>query len=172
MKRNVVSSRRFTLFKFNSDDSTDSWSHLLIMREPTIYEQASAEFSLLPKCSLQSHPPLTYVLLGNDKNVTLKFKGISFLQFCSTITLFWLCKAPNRLHPPGGRVFWCLNIARIANAVQVTLLSLSLSPKSLSKVSQKSLKSLSKVSQKSLKSRSKVSQKFLKSLSKVSTTVY
>ena len=44
------------------------------------------------------------------------------------------------------------NIARIANAVQVTLLSLSLSLKSLSKVSQKSLKSLSKVSQKSLKS--------------------
>ena len=36
------------------------------------------------------------------------------------------------------------NIARIVNAVQVTLLSLSL--KSLSEVSQKSLKSLSKVS--------------------------
>ena len=57
------------------------------------------------------------------------------------------------------------NIARIATAVQVTLLSLSLSLslKSLSKVSQKSLKSLSKVSQKSLKSLSKVSQKSLKS---------
>ena len=41
------------------------------------------------------------------------------------------------------------NIARIANAVQVTLLSLSLSLKSVSKVFQKSLKSLSNVSQKS-----------------------
>ena len=58
------------------------------------------------------------------------------------------------------------NIARTANAVQVTLLSLSLglSLKNLSKISQKSLKSLSKVSQKSLKSPSKVSQKSLKSV--------
>ena len=55
------------------------------------------------------------------------------------------------------------NIARIANAVQVTLLSLSLSLplslKGLPKVSKKSPKSLSKVSLKSLKSLSKVSQK-------------
>ena len=64
------------------------------------------------------------------------------------------------------------NIARIANAVQVTLwLSvnhLNRCLKSVSKGSQKSLKWLSKVSKKSLKSLSKVSQKYLKSLSKVS----
>ena len=62
------------------------------------------------------------------------------------------------------------NIARIANAVQVTLLSLflPLSLKSLSKVTQKSPKTLSKVSQKSLKGLSKVSLLCLL----VSTSVY
>ena len=89
----------------------------------------------------------------------------------SWFTNFHFQKNPS--HESMHNVLFIWNIATIANAVQVTLLSLSLSLslKSLSKVSQRSLKSLSKVSQKSLKCLSKVSQKSLLVSTMSSTTL-